>query len=170
MNNTEYNNVKGFFVDMRKNWIKIICFGIVLLLYFVPSFIFKPDNDYYYSLVGPKIPAWAFTVAWSIIYVCMSVFVTYFIFLEKEKRNIEYKRVFVFLLVNYILQASYTPVFFTLKSIFGGFGVTLFTFITAFILFLEALLVNKKVSLLTVPYIVWTAFASVLSILLYLQN
>lgn len=170
MNNSEYNEVKGFFVDMKKNWIKVFCFLVVLLMYFIPSLIFKPDNDYYYSLEGPHLPGWAFTVAWSIIYVCMSIYVTYFIFLAREKRNAEYKRVFIFLIVNFILQASYTPIFFTFKNIFAGFGVTLFTFITAIILFLEALLVNKKVALLTIPYIVWTAIASVLSILLYLQN
>lgn len=170
MNNSEYNVVKGFFVDMKKNWIKVVCFFVVLFLYFLPSLIFRPDNDYYYSLAGPHLPAWAFTVAWSIIYICMSIYVTHFVFLPHEKRNEEYKRIFVFLIVNFLLQASYTPVFFTFKNIFGGFGVTLFTFITAFILFLEALLVNKKIALLTVPYMVWTAIASVLSILLYLQN
>ena len=100
----------------------------------------------------------------------MSIYVSYFVFLAREKRNAEYKRVFIFLLVNFLLQASYTPIFFTYKNIFGAFGVTLFTFVTAIILFLEALLVNKKIALLTIPYIVWTAIASVLSILLYLQN
>ena len=77
MNNSEYNVTKGFFVDMKKNWIKVVCFFVVLFLYFLPSLIFRPDNDYYYSLAGPHLPAWVFTIAWSIIYICMSIYVTY---------------------------------------------------------------------------------------------
>lgn len=155
---------------MKKHWPKLVCFIIVLLLYFLPSILFPVDNSFYESLKGPHLPPWIFVVMWSVIYVTMSIFVTYYIFYPKEKRNAETKRLFIFLVINYILQALYTPVFFKLHNLFFSYVLVLFIFISILIIALESLLVNKKITLLTLPYIVWSALASVISILIYLQN
>lgn len=155
---------------MKKHWPKLVFFVIVLLLYFLPSILFPVDNAYYLALNGPHLPPWLFVVMWIIIYITMSLFVTYYVFYPKENRNQETKRILIFLIINYILQALYTPVFFTLHNLFFSYIIVLFTFITIVIIALESLLVNKKITLLTLPYIVWSALASVISILIYLQN
>ena len=155
---------------MKKHWPKLVFFVIVLLLYFLPSLLFPVDVEYYKSLNGPHLPPWMFMVMWITIYITMSIFVTYYSFYPKEKRNAETKRIKIFLIVNYILQALYTPVFFKWHNLFLSYVLVLFTFITILIIELESLLVNKKVTLLTLPYIIWSALASVISILIYLQN
>lgn len=155
---------------MKKHWPKLVFFVIVLLLYFLPSILFPVDNAYYLALNGPHLPAWLFVLMWIIIYITSSIFVTYYVFYPKENRNQETKRILIFLIINYILQALYTPVFFTLHNLFFSYIIVLFTFITIVIIALESLLVNKKITLLTLPYIVWSALASVISILIYLQN
>ncbi len=155
---------------MKKHWPKLILFVITLLLYFLPSFIFHVDVEYYKSLDGPHLPPWMFMVMWIIIYIAMSIFVTYYCFYPKEKRNAETKRIFVFLIVNYILQALYLPFFFVWHNLFLSYVVVLFTFISILIIALESLLINRKITLLTLPYIIWSALASVISILIYLQN
>ncbi len=155
---------------MKRNWPKIVFFGLTLFLYFLPAIIFPPVQDYYQSLNGPKLPAWSFMVAWTIIYVCMGFFSTYYVFLPKEKRNAEVKRIIVFLAINYVAQALYLPLFFYVKDLFWSYITVLVTFVTILIIALESLLVNKKVTLLTLPYVLWSIIASVISILIYLQN
>lgn len=155
---------------MKKYLPKLLCFVIFLLLYFLPVWIFPADMNYYASLEGPHLPPWIFTTMWSLIYLTMSAFVTYYVFYPKEKCNNETKRIKIFLIINYILQALYMPVFFKGHNLFLSYVLAIFTFVTILIITLESLLVNKKITLLTLPYLLWSAVASVMSILIYLQN
>lgn len=155
---------------MKRNYFKIIFFISVLFIYYLPSFLFPIDQEFYNSLNGPKLPSWAFIVAWSIIYVTMSFFATHYAFYPKEERNAETKRILVFLVVNYIFQALYLPAFSIWHNLFLSYILVLFTFVSILIVALESLLVNKKITLLTIPYILWSIVASVISILIYLQN
>ncbi len=155
---------------MKKKWLKIICFLFILFIYCLPGIIFKADLTYYKSLVGPQLPAWLFIVMWSIIYITMSIYTTIIIFSDHSSNRAEYKRIYVFLGINYLLQALYMPVFFYLHNLFLAFAICIFTFITILIICLETLIINKKLSLFTLLYVLWSAFASVLSIILYLQN
>ncbi|MGM9900052.1 MAG: TspO/MBR family protein [Bacilli bacterium] len=155
---------------MKKKWLKVLFFLFILFLYFLPSFIFKADIDYYNTLKGPHLFPWLFVVIWSIIYITMSVYVTSIVFSNHSINTAEYKRIYVFLGINYLLQATFLPVFFYLHNLFIAFALCIFTFVTILIICLETLLVNKKLTLLTLPYVLWSAFASVFSILFYLQN
>lgn len=155
---------------MKKNWPKIICFIVVLFLYFLPSIVIKVDHEFYESLKGPHLPAAIFIIAWSVIYICMSLLITYYIYNNKPKESAEVKRVYIFTIINYLLSIIYLFTFFKLHNLFLGYVSALFIFVSIVIVFLESLLVNKKTSLLTIPYILWSGFASVLSIIIYLQN
>ena len=166
----EYNVTKGIIRYMKLNWKKILFFGIILFLYNLPSIIFPPIREYSESLNGPKLPEIAFIIAWSIIYICMSIFTTHYVFLNKENINADVKRIYVFLVINYVAQGLYLPVMFYLKNLFFAYILVLITFITILITTLESLLVNKKITLLTLPYVIWSVVASVISILIYLQN
>lgn len=155
---------------MKKKWLKVVCFLFILFLYFLPSIIFRIDSNYYKSLVGPTLPNWLFIVIWTIIYISMSIYTAIIIFSDHSVNGPEYKRIYVFLGVNYLLQALFLPVFFYLHNLFLSFAICIFTFITILIISLETLIVNKKLTLLTIPYVLWMAFVSVISIMLYLQN
>jgi len=155
---------------MKKKLPRIISFFLILLLYFLPTILFPIDNSFYYSLKGPHLSPWLFILAWTVIYILMSIFTVFYLFNDSSTNHSEIKRIKVFIFINYILNALYTPVFFKAHNLFGGYILSISIFITILIIFLESLLVNKKISLLTLPYVLWSAFASVLSILLYLQN
>lgn len=152
------------------NWTFIISFFISLLLYIIPGFIFKIDQNYYKSLEGPHLPPIVFIIAWTIIYILMSIFNAYYINLFKKDKSKDLWRLFVFVFINYIFNVLYIPFFFILKDLFLSFVICLFIFVTIIFVGLESLVFNKKITLLTIPYILWSAFASVLSILFYLQN
>ena len=148
----------------------IISFFVSLLLYIVPGFIFKIYQDYYNSLKGPHLPSLVFIIVWSIIYILMSLFNAYYITLYKKDKNKDLWRLFLFVLINYIFNILYIPFFFILKDLFLSYIICLFIFVTIIFVALESLVFNKKITFLTIPYIIWSAFASVLSILFYLQN
>lgn len=147
----------------------IFTFLAFICLYFLPSILFPVDIEYYYSLNGFKIVPIVFIIVWSIIYICISIFITYHIYRHKENKG-SYKRLIVFLVLNYLFMALYSFVFFKLHNLFLGYIMCLFTFLTIFLGMMEAALINKKSSLLLLPYSLWTLFASILAIMFYLEN
>ena len=59
---------------MKKiNWTFVISFLVSLLLYVIPGFIFKIDQEYYNNLNGPHLPPIVFIIVWSLIYILMSI-------------------------------------------------------------------------------------------------
>lgn len=157
---------------MKKLLPKIILFLFILLIYFLPSLIFKTDTEYYNSLNGVKLPVIVFPIVWSFIYVCMSIYVVLLInYVNNNKvNNKELKLLVLFLVLNYIISGSFTYVFFTAHNLFLSYIITLVTFLTIVIVSLQTLLINKKLTLLTIPYVIWSIIASVFAILIYLQN
>lgn len=156
-----------------KKWLpKIVLFLFILLLYFLPSFIFKTDTEYYNSLNGVKLPVIVFPIVWTFIYICMSIYIVLLIsYVNKHKVNKKELQLLVFfLIVNYIVSGSFTYVFFTAHNLFASYIITLATFLTIVLVSLETLLINKKLTLLTIPYVIWSIIASVFAILIYLQN
>lgn len=157
---------------MKKLLPKIILFLFILLIYFLPSLIFRTDTEYYNSLNGVKLPVIVFPIVWSFIYVCMSIYVVLLInYINNNKvNNKELRLLVLFLVLNYIISGSFTYVFFTAHNLFLSYIITLVTFLTIVIVSLQTLLINKKLTLLTIPYVIWSIIASVFAILIYLQN
>ena len=157
---------------MKKIFPKIILFLFILLIYFLPSLIFKTDEVFYKSLNGVKLPMIAFPIVWSFIYICMSLYIV--LLIKHVNENVVNKkelRILVFFLIlNYIVSSAFTYVFFTAHNLFASYIITLATFVTIVLVTLQTLLINKKLALLNIPYVIWSIIASVLAILIYLQN
>lgn len=153
------------------NFRNIITFLSFLILYFLPSILFPIDKEFYEGLKGFKLPPIVFGIVWTLIYICLSFFITYHIYKDKSGTEKEsYKRLIAFLILNYLFMFLYTLVFFKFHNLFLGYIMCLFTFLTILLSMMEAALIEKKSSLLLLPYVLWSLFASVLSIILYLQN
>lgn len=155
---------------IKKHWFSILCFVLSLLFYMLPNIFFKIDKEFYYSLEGPHLPPIVFIIVWTVIYILMSVFNAYYINLYKEKRNNSLIKMFVFIGINYVANILYVPLFFMLQNLFLGFVVCLVVLITICLIALESLIYNKKITLITLPYIIWSIVGTVLAILFYLQN
>lgn len=102
----------------------------------------------------------------------MSIYIVLLInFVNKNNVNKKELRLLVFFLIlNYLISSSFTYVFFTVHNLFASYIITLATFLTIVLVSLETLLINKKLTLLTIPYVIWSIIASVFAILIYLQN
>lgn len=149
---------------------KVLYFLVPLLLYILPSFFFKIDKEYYYSLNGPHLPPVVFIVVWSIIYILMSILIAYYIDLYVTTKDNSLIKLFVFIGINYVFNIMYVPLFFMFKELFLSFVTCLVIFITICLISLESLTKSKKITYLTLPYIVWSIIACIFSILFYLQN
>lgn len=149
---------------------KVLYFLTPLLLYLLPSFFFKIDKEYYYSLNGPHLPPVVFIVVWSIIYILMSIFIAYYIDLYAKTKDNSLIKLFVFIGINYVFNIMYVPLFFMFKELFLSFVTCLVIFITICLISLESLTKSKKITYLTLPYIMWSIVACIFSILFYLQN
>lgn len=149
----------------------IFTFIALMIIYFLPSILFPIDKDFYNSLDGFKIPSFVFIIVWTLIYIFISIFITYHIYIPHHKNLIgSYKRLIAFLVLNYIFMFLYTLVFFKFQNLFLGYIMCLFTFLTILLAMMESMLINKKSSFLLLPYTLWTLFASFLAIMFYLEN
>ena len=152
------------------SWFNVITFVISMAVYVIPNIFFKIDKEYFYSLDGPHLPPIVFIIVWSIIYILISILITYYVDLYKKEKNKSLIKLFVFIGVNYIFNIMYIPFFFMLKELFISFVICIFVFISILFVAMESLTYNKKITLLTLPYILWSVVAVILSMLFYLQN
>ncbi len=152
------------------SWFNVITFVVALALYIIPSFFFKIDKEYYYSLEGPHLPPVVFIIVWTLIYILMSVLITYYVDLYKKEKNKSLIKLFVFIGINYIFNVMYVPFFFILKELFLSFVICILIFISILFVAMESLVYNKKITLLTLPYIIWSIVATIFSVIFYLQN
>lgn len=149
---------------------KILFFLLGLFVYFLPSILFRSDTKFYESLKGTFIPNIVFIIIWTIIFIILS-FINTYLFSNKESYNKkEFRTYFILMFINYVFIFLFPLGFFVLENLFLGYIFTLLTCVTAILLSMQVLLLNKKISLLYIPYILWTVFATVYSIMLYLKN
>ena len=149
---------------------KIITFLCCLLPWFISNLI-SLDYNYYQRL---KLPSFAppkafFGIAWSIIYILIAITIYYVITSYSKIKNIP-KNYKIILIINYLLNQSYTLVFFGLKNNFLGIISSLGTFLSTLFLYEETSLINSKISKLLFPYILLSLFATILSLSIYLLN
>ncbi len=155
---------------MKLNFKKILFFALFLIVYFLPSFIFRQDNEYYNSLEGNFVPPIVFIIAWTIIFLCLAFVNTYYLYYRNNFDKKEVKHYFVLTFINYIFIFLFPLAFFVMHNLFFSYIVTLLACMTAILMAMQSLLLKKKLTYFYIPYLLWTTFATVYSIMLYLQN
>lgn len=144
-------------------------FIIILLPWFLSSLI-PIDKEFYNSLTLPFFtpPQMVYGIIWSIIYICISISIYQILNTYKIKdipKSYKYT-----LLLNYIANQSFQPLFFLLKSPFLGFVSCILTFITSLFLYKETKDLKEKSAKYLIPYILFSLFAIILSLSIYLLN
>lgn len=145
------------------NFIKFI---LIYFLWFLSS-CFLNEQNLYQTLI---LPNWApkpyiFGVIWPILY----FLITLSIILTTNKNNTS-KNYYISLTINYFLNQFFSIIFFNYQNLFLSFVCCLFVFISSIYLFNETYNINKKASILLLPYIIWTLLATILSLSIYLLN
>ena len=150
---------------------KIIFLILCIVPWFLSSLI-PIDKNFYNSLTLPFFtpPPIFFSIAWTITYILIGISIYQILKIYNFKLKdvpTTYKKT---LLINYLLNESFQPVFFLLRSPFLGFVSTLSTFISTLYLYEETGSINEKSTKYLNMYVLLSLFATVLSVTIYILN
>ena len=147
------------------NYKNIIKYLLCLLPWFISNIIFKVDTNYYQTLSLPFFapPSIVFPIIWTILYILISISIY-------QTINISNNNYKLYLLINYIANQLYTFCFFTIKNNFIAFIDCLIVLISSIYLYNETKRTNNKSEKYLLPYIIWNAFATILSLTILIMN
>lgn len=146
---------------------KIIKFLLILTPWFLSTILFG-SNSFYKEINLPffALPPFLYGIIWTILYVLIAISIYKII----DKYGFEKKSYLKAIIINYIFNQLYTFFFFGIKNLFLAFVDTLLILISAINLYYETKKLDEKTSKLLIPYIVFTSFATILSITIYFMN
>lgn len=136
-----------------------------MIIAFLPGIfgvIFTPShsNDAWYNALNNSVltpDGWVFGVAWTILYALLGV--ALFLIMNNEKTRVKKTKSYVLFVVQMILNAAWTYLFFGLHLV-GAALLCLVVLIAISVWMLRAFLpISKAASYLVWPYVIWMCFA-----------
>jgi len=117
---------------------------------------------FYSSLNQPPFasPAWLFPVAWGILYALMGISA----FLIDESGHDLKQKALVIYWVQLFINFLWSPVFFGLKSLTGAVIVIVLLLLAVLVMILTFWKIRKSSAYLNIPYLLWVAYATYLTI------
>jgi len=148
---------------------KVLHFLICFLPWLVSGLVFKYDASYYdmLNIPGFALPPKVISIVWIVIYILIAVSIY---MISREKNIFKESDYFYVLVTNYLANQLFLYVFFNLKSPFLGFVITTVTLISSIFLFIESRKLNEKASYFLIPYSIYSLYAFVLSLTIYIMN
>ncbi|MFB0556923.1 MAG: TspO/MBR family protein [Dehalococcoidia bacterium] len=141
------------------------CAGLIGSIFTMPAI-----PTWYETLAKPSFtpPSWLFAPAWVTLYVLMGV--AAFLIWRKglDIRNV--KSALIIFLVQLVLNALWSAIFFGAKSLIGGAVVIVLLWIAILFTILRFFKISAAAGGLLIPYILWVSFASVLNISILALN
>jgi benzodiazapine receptor len=137
--------------------------GIIGSIFTAPSV-----TNWYVTLEKPDFtpPGWIFAPIWVIMYFLMGISL-YLLWISKTKDN---RKAFTVFAIQLILNASWSFLFFGLKSPLYGLIDILFLLAAIILTILFLYKISVLATALLVPYLVWVVFAAVLNYNILLLN
>lgn len=148
----------------------IIAYGLCLSAGLAGSFFTTNLSGWYQSLNKPFFtpPNWLFAPVWTTLYLLMGV--SAFIVWQKGFENRTVKIALGFFVVQLILNALWTPLFFGAKLLLAAFLEILLLWLAILATIINFKKVSTAAALLLIPYILWVSFAAVLTAAIYILN
>ena len=148
---------------------KLFTYLVCLIPWFFTSLL-KIDYNYLKEIKTPFFtpPNYFYAISWSIIYL-LTAYTIYKIVTSYKLKEIP-KSYKITLLINYLLNQSFTIVFFLLKNNFLGFFSCVGTLLSTLFLYEETSLLQSKKKYFLIPYIALSIFATILSLTIFLLN
>ena len=123
---------------------------------------------WYTSLNKPPFtpPNWLFAPAWITLYALMGI--AAFIIWRKGLDKYGVKTALIIFLIQLILNAQWSIVFFGLRSPFGGIIVIIVLWMAILLTILRFLKISRPAGALLLPYILWVSFAATLNVSIWI--
>ena len=125
-------------------------------------------SEFYRTLEKPPFapPGWLFPVMWAILYALMGISAFQIYEASDSHKSKALLLYFIQLAVNF----SWSIVFFRFKSLLGAVVVIVLLLILVIWMIKQFGNIRKSAGLLNIPYLLWTAFATYLTVGIYLKN
>ena len=125
---------------------------------------------WYATLQKPSFtpPNWLFAPAWIILYLLMGI--SAFIIWRRGLDNRESRVALIVFLLQLILNALWSIVFFGFESPLAGVIVIIVMWVTILFIILKFLRISSLAAILLLPYILWVSFAAVLNVSIWILN
>jgi len=125
---------------------------------------------WYATLQKPPFtpPNWLFAPAWITLYLLMGI--AAFLIWRKGLEQKEVKSALVIFLVQLVLNALWSVVFFGLKSPLYGMVVIIALWVVILLTILRFFKLSTAAGALLLPYILWVSFAAVLNVSIWVLN
>ncbi len=111
-------------------------------------------------------PGWLFPVVWTILYTLMGISAAR-VYLANTR---ETRGALIFYLIQLLVNALWTPLFFELKLRLVAFVWLLLLIILVVKMISDFNKVDKTASYLQIPYVIWLAFAAYLNLGVFILN
>lgn len=125
---------------------------------------------WYVKIVKPTYtpPSWVFGVVWPVLYIMIALALFFF---WKARGSFEQKKLgYILFLVQLILNISFMPVFFGLKSFLGGLIICILLALFIYWTMREFYKFSSLATVLMHPYMAWCIFATFLTYKIFLLN
>lgn len=125
---------------------------------------------WYEALKKPSFtpPSWLFAPAWITLFVLMGI--AAFIVWRRGLSERQVKIALGIFLIQLVLNALWSVVFFGLKTPLGGLIVIVVLWIAILLTILNFSKISTAAGILLLPYILWVSFAAVLNLFLWRLN
>ena len=152
-------------INSRKIRIFIICLIISYSVAFIGS-LFTGENtkSEWYNSIKPSItpPNYVFPIVWNILFFLITVSL-YFAWINSKQK--EKKNIVILYGINFILNISWSFLYFTLKNVLFAFIDIIFIWVSILSLIIFTWKIDKKATYALIPYFLWVSFASILNYL-----
>lgn len=141
---------------------------IITLLTLIISFLSMDKIDSWYQNLNKSSltpPGYVFGIAWTILYILMSISV--WIIWNKEKKITLPIQLYI---IQLILNFAWSPLFFKYHCINESLFLLLFIWMLVFIMIDIFYSIDKIAALLLVPYLIWLSFAFYLNYYIVKNN
>lgn len=144
-------------------------FLVSFLPWFLSGIIFSSNLSFYDEIHLPSfaLPKSLFFPVWTILYFLIAISITILLKKNYIRYEKEYKKS---LFYNYLFNQFFLFFFFTLENIFFAFIDTVLIFITSLFLYYETKELNKKASYFLIPYVLFSIYATLLTLVIYFMN
>ncbi len=141
------------------------CAGLIGSAFTTPSI-----PTWYASLNKPLFtpPNWLFAPAWITLYLLMAI-AAYLVW-RKGLNTSGVTRALVIFLVQLVLNALWSVVFFGFQAPLWGVVVIILLWVAILLTMLKFFKISRAAGALMLPYILWVIFASILNISIWLLN
>jgi benzodiazapine receptor len=141
------------------------CAGVIGSIFTTPAI-----PTWYATLEKPAFtpPSWLFAPAWITLYLLMAV--AAFLIWRKGLGEEGVKSALVIFLVQLVINALWSVVFFGLQSPLYGMLVILALWIAILLTIIKFFKLSIAAGALLLPYILWVSFASILNISIWVLN